>query len=293
MLSRCRHLRLDDMIATRFTKMVGCALPIQLAAMGGVGTTELAAAVTAAGGLGMVPAGTQPAKPLCGVNFLMPFNPSLDDIAAAAGQCRVVEFFYAEPRADVVSAVHGAGALAGWQVGSAPEAAAAEKAGCDYVVAQGTEAGGHVRGKLSLDDVLAQVLSSVRVPVVAAGGIATAERTAEVIRSGADAVRVGTRFVTSPESGAHPIYVRMLLAASADDTVLTEWFDEGWPNAPHRVLRSSQVAAEKSGWKAVWPPYRDVDRYPGDMAMYAGMGVGDVKLSLAAAEVVADLVRLL
>ena len=260
--------------ATRFTNLVGCTLPVQLAAMGGVGTTELAAAVAEAGGLGMVPAGTQPAGGACGVNFLMPF-------------------FYADPRADVVAAAHDAGAVAGWQVGSPAEAVAAEKAGCDYVVAQGIEAGGHVRGSQTLDEVLAQVLSSVRIPVVAAGGIATAERAAEVIRSGADAVRVGTRFVASPESGAHPDYVRMLLAATADDTVLTEWFSDGWENAPHRVLSSSVAAAQKTGWRATVPPYRGVDRNPSDMAMYAGMGVGDVNVSQPAAEVVADLVRLL
>ncbi len=168
--------------ATRFTNLVGCTLPVQLAAMGGVGTTELAAAVTKAGGLGMVPAGTQPAGGACGVNFLMPFAPSIDEVAAAARQCRVVEFFYADPRADVVAAAHDGGAVAGWQVGSPAEAVAAEKAGCDYVVAQGIEAGGHVRGGQTLDDVLAQVLSSVRIPVVAAGGIAAAERAAAVIR---------------------------------------------------------------------------------------------------------------
>jgi len=279
--------------ATRFTNLVGCTLPVQLAAMGGVGTTELAAAVAEAGGLGMVPAGTQPAGGACGVNFLMPFAPSVDEIAAAARQCRVVEFFYADPRADVVAAAHDAGAVAGWQVGSPAEAVAAEKAGCDYVVAQGIEAGGHVRGSQTLDEVLAQVLSSVRIPVVAAGGIATAERAAEVIRSGADAVRVGTRFVASPESGAHPDYVRMLLAATADDTVLTEWFSDGWENAPHRVLSSSVAAAQKTGWRATVPPYRGVDRNPSDMAMYAGMGVGDVNVSQPASEVVADLVRLL
>lgn len=277
----------------RFTNLVGCTLPVQLAAMGGVGTTQLAAAVAAAGGLGMVPAGTQPAAGACGVTFILPFSPSVEDIAAAAGKCPVVEFFYGDPRADVVSAAHGAGAVVGWQVGSAPEAVEAEKAGCDYVVAQGTEAGGHVRGSQCLDDLLAQVLSSVRIPVVAAGGIATAERTAAVIRSGADAVRVGTRFVASPESGAHPDYIRMVLAASADDTVLTEWFDDGWENAPHRVLRASLAAAQKSGWRATVPPYRGVDRDPGDMAMYAGMGVGEVNRSQPAAEVVADLVRLL
>ena len=281
------------MSTSRFMRLVGSSVPVQLAAMGGVGTTELAAAVAGAGGLGMVPAGTQPATGPCGVNFLMPFGPSLDDIAAAAGRCRLVEFFYADPRADVVAAAHGAGAVAGWQVGSVVEAVAAEKAGCDYIVAQGTEAGGHVRGSQSLDDLLAQVLSSVRIPVVAAGGIATAERTAAVIRSGAAAVRVGTRFVASPESGAHPDYIRMLLAATADDTVLTEWFSDGWANAPHRVLRSSVAAAHKSGWKGTVPPNRGVDRDPSDMAMYAGMGVGDVNRSQPAADVVADLVRLL
>jgi NAD(P)H-dependent flavin oxidoreductase YrpB (nitropropane dioxygenase family) len=280
------------MSATRFTNLVGCTLPVQLAAMGGVGTTELANAVAAAGGLGMVPAGTQPGAAPCGVNFLMPFDPSLDDIASAANQCRVVEFFYADPRADVVSEAHAAGAIAGWQVGSVAEAVAAEKVGCDYVVAQGTEAGGHVRGGQGLDEVLEQVLASVRIPVVAAGGIATAERAAALIRSGADAVRVGTRFVTSPESGAHPDYVRMLLAATADDTVLTEWFSDGWANAPHRVLRSSVASAKRTGWKATVPPYRGVDRDPKDMAMYAGMGVGDVNRSQPAAEVVVDLVRL-
>jgi NAD(P)H-dependent flavin oxidoreductase YrpB (nitropropane dioxygenase family) len=281
------------MSVTRLTNLVGCTVPVQLAAMGGVGTTELAAAVAGAGGLGMVPAGTQPAPGACGVNFLMPFSPSLDDVAAAARQCRVVEFFYADPRADVVAAAHGAGALAGWQVGSAAEAMAAEEAGCDYVVAQGTEAGGHVRGSQRLDHVLAQVLSSVRIPTIAAGGIATADRAAALIRSGADAVRVGTRFVASPESGAHLEYVRMLLAATADDTVLTEWFSDGWPNAPHRVLQSSVAAAQKTGWRATVPPYRGVDRDPSDMAMYAGIGVGAVTVSQPAAQVVGDLVRLL
>lgn len=279
--------------AQRFTKLVGCDLPIQLAGMGGVGTTELAKAVAAAGGLAMVPSGTQPAAGTCGVNFLMPFDPSHDDITTAADQCGVVEFFYSMPRADVVSAAHARGAIAGWQIGSASEAVAAEAIGCDYIVVQGIEAGGHVRGTQLLDEVLAEVLACVSVPVVAAGGIATAERTAALIGAGANAVRVGTRFVASPESGAHPDYVRMLLTSTGDDTVITEWFNDGWPNAPHRVLRSSLSAAEKSGWKGGVPPYRDVGRNPLDMAMYAGTGVGNVSRSEPAADIVTDLVRLL
>ena len=281
------------MTETRFTRLVGCQLPLQLAAMGGVGTTELAAAVADAGGLGMVPDGTEPAEGVCGVNFLMPFGPSLEEIATTARKVRVVEFFYVEPRRDVVKVASAAGALTAWQVGSVEEARAAAAAGCDFIVAQGVEAGGHVRGKVRLDDLLPRVVEAVKVPVVAAGGVATAERFAELIRSGADAVRVGTRFVTCPESGAHPDYVAALLKASGSETELTEWFGEGWEHAPHRVLRSALEAGKAAGWRATMPPIRGVDGDVRSMAMYAGMGVGDITESMPAREVVADLVRLL
>jgi hypothetical protein len=69
--------------------------------------------------------------------------------------------------------------------------------------------------------------------------------------------------------------VANLLAAAGDDTVLTEWFDDenGWPNAPHRVLRTALHAAQRSGWRSTKPPSRD-DTRPSDMAQYAGTGVG-------------------
>lgn len=279
--------------ATGFMELVGCSLPIQLAAMGGVGTTELAAAVIAAGGLGMVNRQTEPASGACGKNFLMAFGPDPDDVRQAAGQVRVVEFFYGDPSRSLVEAAHGGGALAAWQVGSVAEAVAAVEAGCDFVVAQGTEAGGHVRGQQTLDDLLPGVLEAVQVPVVAAGGIATAERVAELLRAGAGAVRVGTRFIATPESAAHPEYIERVLAATGADTVLTAWFGAGWEDAPHRVLRASEVAARDSGWRAPSPPTRGIDRPATDMAMYAGTGVGAVSTVQPAAEVVADLVRLL
>ena len=185
-------------------------------------------------------------------------------------------------------------ALAGWQIGSAAEAAAAEECGCDYIVAQGTEAGGHVRGSQPLEDVLAAVLDAVELPVLAAGGVATAERFAELMRAGADGVRVGTRFVVCPESAAHQQYVQALLAADGEaDTVLTEWFGDGWEHAPHRVLRSALEAAQQSGWRKVPPPDRSLERDVGDMALYAGTGVGHINTVEPAAAVVADLVRLL
>jgi NAD(P)H-dependent flavin oxidoreductase YrpB (nitropropane dioxygenase family) len=260
--------------------------------MGGVGTTELAASVIQAGGFGMVPSPTPPAAGACGINYLVPFAPSPDEIAEAARGVRVVEFFYGDPRADLVTAVHGAGALAGWQVGSAAEAATAAEAGCDYIVAQGTEAGGHVRAKRSLDEVLQQVLGAVKIPVLAAGGIATGERVAELVRAGADGVRVGTRFIATPESGAHPDYVQKLIAASGGDTVITEWFGEGWEHAPHRVLRSCLAAAERSGWRATMPPTKG-SFYGADHAHYAGLGVGAIARVEPAVDVVRDLVRLL
>jgi NAD(P)H-dependent flavin oxidoreductase YrpB (nitropropane dioxygenase family) len=238
--------------------------------------------------------GYTPPSGVCGTSFLMPFLPPIDLIAEAASASGIVEFFYGDPRTDLVKAVHGQGALAGWQVGSAAEARAAEECGCDYVVAQGIEAGGHVRGTEPLDQVLPTVRDAVAIPVVAAGGVATAERFAEVMQLGADGVRVGTRFVVCSESRAHPRYVEAILEAEGKDaTVLTEWFADGWENAPHRVLTSALEAAQHSGWRNFNPPSRDVERDPGDMAMYAGAGAGDITRVEPAADVVSDLARLL
>jgi nitronate monooxygenase len=275
--------------ATRFTGLVGCGYPLQLAGMGGgVGGPDLAAAVRDAGGLGMVAAG-EPVPHGCGVGFLAPFVDSPRDVAEAARHSRIVEFFYGPPDPALVACAHDLGALVGWQVGSAQEAAAGQAAGCDYVIAQGTEAGGHVRGKQPLDLVLADVLARVSVPVVAAGGITTPGRVGELIAAGADAVRIGTGFLACPEARPHPDYLASLLGATGDDTVLTEWFNQGWPNAPHRVLRAALDAAQRSGWRATKPPARD-DARPTAMAQYAGTGVGAIRTSESAQHVVRHLI---
>ena len=277
---------------TRFTELVGCEHPVQLAAMGGgVGGTDLAAAVRDAGGLGMV-SFPERVPERCGVNLIAQFADA-EMVTDAAQHAGIVELFYAPPDASLVAGPHDLGAIVGWQIGSVDEAVAAEAAGCDYVVAQGVEAGGHVRGHEPLDRLLANVASRVDVPIVAAGGISTGERVAELLANGADAVRVGTRFLVCPEAHAHPDYVAGLLAAGDDDTELTEWFDEGWPNAPHRVLRTALEAARASGWHSVLPPSRDARRSPADMAQYAGMGVGAVTRVESAAAVVRDLISAL
>ena len=205
------------MLATAFTELVGCQVPIQQAAMGGASTPQLAIAVSRAGGLGMlehaslipladrVAAVEQAHAGPFGVNFLMPFldRSKLDDVELAAGRARLVEFFYDTPDPGLISLVHAGGALAGWQVGSVAEAMQAVDAGCDLIIAQGVEAGGHVRGALGLIPLLADVLEVVTVPVLAAGGISTARGMAAALAAGAAGVRVGTRFVATEESGAH------------------------------------------------------------------------------------------
>jgi NAD(P)H-dependent flavin oxidoreductase YrpB (nitropropane dioxygenase family) len=279
-------------VDTRFTNLVGCRLPFQLAVLGGVGTTELAAAVSAGGGLGMVPHSVEPpstALGSSGIGFLIPYLPPVEVIAEAASRVRVVEFFEGDPDQSLVTAGHGGGALVSWQVGSVGEGRAAEAAGCDFVVAQGVEAGGHVRGRAPIGELLPAMLAALGVPVVAAGGIGTAARAAALMAAGADAVRVGTRFLACPECNTHPAYVEALLVAGADDTVLTGDFDDGghWP-AVVRVLGGSLVRARRSGNRTTMPPTREAED-PLAMACYAGKSVADLTRIQPAAEVLRDL----
>jgi NAD(P)H-dependent flavin oxidoreductase YrpB (nitropropane dioxygenase family) len=286
--------------------------------MGGVASLELAVAVSRAGALGtiggvMIPAellgamlaeASQQAGGPIGVNFLMPFV-DRDAVEVAASRCRLVEFFYGDPERELVELAHAGGALAAWQVGSAEEGRAAEAAGCDVVIAQGVEAGGHVRGKVGLLPLLDAVLDTVDVPVVAAGGIGTARGMAAALAAGADAIRMGTRFVATHEANAHAAYLAALAEAKPEDTVLTEAFSVMWPDAPHRVLQTAVVAAqalqdefvgeaEHAGEKlpvlrlSVISPGRTTTGNVEAMALYAGQSVGAVTEAVPAAQVVAE-----
>jgi len=112
-----------------------------------------------------------------------------------------------------------------WQVGSLDEALAAVDAGADIVVVQGTEAGGHVRGYAELLPLLTSVVGKVRVPVLASGGIADARSFRRVLEAGAAGARIGTRFVATDESGAHPDYKAAVVAAGEGSTEITDAFD--------------------------------------------------------------------
>lgn len=287
---------------TALTRMFGCRHPLQLAGMGGMSSPALAIAVARAGGIGMLSAvvpnleaqlDAVPGDVAVGVNFLMPFL-DLRAVDAVAPRSALVEFFWGDPVAELVSRVHAGGARAAWQVGTAEEAKAAADAGCDVVVAQGVGAGGHVRGTADALELLAEVLGVVDTPVVAAGGFGTNKAVAAALSAGAAGVRVGTRFLAATESVAHPAYVDQLIAATADDTVLTTAFGAGWPDAPHRVLRSSVEAGESLGDAQVWSPDWPTVDYAGDptaRALYAGFSVDAVTRRQTAAQIVEELMH--
>src|SRR2546429_4490989 len=224
-----------ELLRTRFTELLGCTVPLQQAGMGKIASPALAAAVADAGGLGMVSGiGAAPPEYVAkildglrrstsgafGANFLIDGVRETGKLDAdflkvlevAASRAPVVEFFYEQPDAELVEMAHAGGALVSWQLGSAAEAAAAERAGCDLIVAQGTEAGGHVRGKIGLLALLGEVLPSAKVPVVAAGGIGTGRAMAAALAAGASAGRGGTPVVASGGGGGPPGRVRQVPA---------------------------------------------------------------------------------
>jgi nitronate monooxygenase len=310
------------MLETAFTRLAGCAVPIQLAGMGSILSPELAAAVSNAGALGQVTLtgdvddatrrldrlSSLTSKPF-GVNLLIPYL-DRDVLALAALRARVIDFFWGDPDAVLVRLVHDAGGLASWQIGSTGEALAAEAAGCDFIIAQGFEAGGHIRGTLGLLPLLSSVLDAVSVPVLAAGGIGNGRSIAGVLAAGAAGVRMGTRFIAAAESNAHPDYVKALIAARAEDSVRTNRFHVQCALCPstHGVLRQAIEAADAFQGECVAeiefegkreqivrfrgiPPFKGFNGHIEAMACYAGQSVGDVKRVQPAAEIVAELVE--
>jgi NAD(P)H-dependent flavin oxidoreductase YrpB (nitropropane dioxygenase family) len=205
---------------------------------GGLAGAELAAAVSDAGGLGTIGIlapdslreEIEAVRRLTGrpvaVNLLLPFARRRH--FEVAGEADVLVTFWGRPKRRAPGVwLH--------QCGSIEEALEAKAAGADAVIAQGLEAGGHVRGTEPALELLADVRAAMGddYPVLSAGGVDSAEEGARRIQAGAEAVVSGTRFLMSEESGAHPAYKERLLGAR--ETVLTELFGMGWP-APHRVV---------------------------------------------------------
>ncbi|HEX6460642.1 MAG TPA: nitronate monooxygenase [Thermoleophilaceae bacterium] len=219
---------------------LGVELPVVQAGMGGgIARGELAAAVSEAGGLGtlgimpadalaaeLAKARQRTAKPLA-INLLL--NLARARHWEVAREADVVVTFWGRPE-------RRSGNVWLHQCGSVEEARAAHAAGADGVIVQGVEAGGHVRGTTPALELLARTREALpdAYPLLLAGGIAEAADVRRALEAGAEAAVLGTRFLMSEESGARRAYKQRLMEAR--ETVLTELFGLGWPDAPHRVL---------------------------------------------------------
>lgn len=292
--------------------------PILQAPVGYSAGPDLASAVCTAGAMGSM-AGLTTASPdearekvkkvlsvtngTFAVNYILALAAEPKSLAAVldAG-APVVQFSWGIPGSSLVATVRNAGARFGVQVASREGARAALDAGADYLVCQGIEAGGHVQASSSLLDVLAAVLLEAnRQPVLAAGGIADGADIRRVLEAGASGAVLGTRFVATRESYAHPDYKQALLKAdNGNQTALSVCFQDGWSNALHRGLRNDTfIRWEAAGCPpagmrpgegdvlATRPDGKPVLRYAAlspskaltgdrvaDCALYAGMGVG-------------------
>jgi nitronate monooxygenase len=310
---------------TPFCRLLGLDRPIVQAPIGGLSTPALAAAVSNAGGLGMLSVTWRDPARLCGlldetqrltdrrfgVNLVLEWPPEERLAICLDAGVRIVSFFWGDP-APYVERVHAAGALVFHTVGSAAEARRAVAAGVDLVVAQGRDAGGHVWGQVGTLALVPRVVDAVApVPVLAAGGIVDGRGLAAALTLGAAGAWMGTRFLLSEEAATHPLYRERVAAATETDAIYTTLFDDGWRDAPLRALRNSTVAA----WEAAGQPApgarpgegeivgqnelgEPVVRYSSSapvggatgeieaMVMYAGQGVGLVDRIQPAAAIV-------
>jgi NAD(P)H-dependent flavin oxidoreductase YrpB (nitropropane dioxygenase family) len=296
-------------------KFLDLPIPIIQAPTAAIAGPELAAAVSRAGALGGMGLTWIPPEAAAKrvrhvlaltdrpffVNFVLAFPP-VSLRAALDARAPIVTFSFGDPE-PYLSQIRATGAKVGMQIGNVAGARRARELRVDFVICQGFEAGGHVQSSTPLNILLPAVLDAISgdVPVAAAGGLATGADIANVLRQGASAAMLGTRFVATQESGTHPDYKRRLQEAGDGQTALTICFDGGWPNALHRVLRNSTL--EK--WEAAGAPlpgqrpgegdevardhagniirrYDDAAPRPGmtgmieAMALYAGMGVACV-----------------
>jgi nitronate monooxygenase len=318
-------------LSTALTERLNVRYPIISAGMGGPARSELAAAVSEAGGFGLLgmvreapdliareigEVRRRTSRPF-GVN-LIPFatDPKLlrEELAVCLDAQVPAMCFFWDVYPDIVGQAKNAGCLVLHQVGSLEDALLAESAGADVVILQGVEAGGHVRARLPLNTLLSQVAGKLRVPIVASGGIANGRGLVAALALGADGVQCGTAFLASQESFAHDFHKQRIVAARAGETVHTDLFAINWPpNSPVRVLRNSVTDEAKTLWghhpdklprvvigdEEGRPLYKFGTDSPlrsttGDleqMALYAGEGAALVSGVRPAAEIIASIMQ--
>ena len=304
---------------TRLTDLLQIEHPVMLAGMGGVSYHRLVAAVSESGGIGTLGAaamGTeQMIEEIAAVRELTdsPFGVDLlaalpdrmmSDIAhIVAGGASLFVAGLGVPR-DVVARCHDGGVIVASMCGKVRHAIAAAEAGCDLVIAQGTEAGGHT-GTVATMPLVPQIVDAVgaQIPVVAAGGIFDGRGLAAALALGADGVWLGTRFIATPEARAVAGYKDALLRTAEDGTVISrgftgktlravrnEWtqYVEEHPEVLRKFPEQMAVAVENNalhlGGDETTPVDPDRECYP------SGQGVGAINELVPAGELVRQIV---
>lgn len=299
-----------DFAGNVITEMCGVQYPIFLAGMAAISGPQLVAAVANAGGFGVL--GGLRLAPLMlrrwlretraltdqpfGVNVVPQFGGP--EVFEAQFQVilqerpSILSLFYAEDySADMIPRAKDAGMIVMVQTGTAALARKAIAHGADIIVAQGSEGGGHLNhGTIGLMSLLPAILDCAQGrPVLAAGGVTTRQDVRAAMSLGASGVLVGTAFLASEESNAHPLYKQKILEASTDDTEYRTGYSFGWTyGTPHRVIPNRDkwnvLRLVGGGARAI-----DKDRMAKKLSLYAGQGVGKIHSIVPAAERVAEL----
>jgi enoyl-[acyl-carrier protein] reductase II len=304
---------------TRLTEMLGIEFPVMLAGMGGVSYHELVAAVSEAGGIGTLGASTmrdhelpeemrkvrELTKKPFGVDLLTALPNQVDSgiKAVIEGGASIFVAGLGVPR-EVIDLLHQKNILVGSMCGKVKHAVAAVASGCDFVVAQGTEAGGHT-GLVATIALVPQVVDAVgdKVPVVAAGGLFDGRGLAASLALGADGVWIGTRFIATPEARAVNGYKDMLVATSEDGTTISraytgktcrvvanDWtrhYDKNPADLqpfPQQAVASMQAGVNHLGFPSGTEVDASREFYP------AGQGVGSINDLVPAGELVRRIV---
>lgn len=303
-------------LGARVCDILGVRYPIVQAGMASYATPELVAAVSNAGGLGLlggldwsldelrerVEAVRERTAAAFGVNLVLA-EPHADKLAYLLGtRVPIISTSWGDP-VSVVAAAHGVGSLVLHQVETPDEAAAAARAGVDVIAAQGIDGGGHV-GRVGTFALVPAVVDAARgVPVLAAGGVGDGRGLAAALMLGAEGALIGTRFLATPEAGIAPGWKDAIVAAGVADAVQTDVPDltwgTSWPGATVRVLNNAVIRAWRGREHDV-PGRRDelqaavlaaqAREDPEGIFMYAGHAAGLVREIVPAGDIVAHIV---
>lgn len=263
-------------LRTPICDRLGIQAPVFLAGMGGVAYAQVCAAVSEAGGFGTLGMATEPPegirrqmrrvrqlteKPF-GVDLLAALPEQMEaaiDVVIEEGASAFIAGLGVPDK--VVDRCHRAGLLVMSMCGKVRHAVAAERAGCDVVVAQGTEAGGHT-GSVGGMALVPQIVDAVDIPVLAAGAIVDGRGLAAALAFGAQGVWMGTRFIASHEARAAEAYKKRITEIREEDTVVSRCYS----GKPMRVIRNAYV----DDWER---RPQEIRRFPEQMGISHRAGV--------------------